>query len=478
MNKKIGLIFLLTFISSYLALQVFSKFLVARQKESDFKETKTIHETVKDRFQLFINTPLSIGLIGSGIFSKSNIKEYVYSWAAKELTVINTELLGLNILDAEGIIARVYPEEKNPATLGKKSQNFEKALNSFEKGEKYYLSEPFKLHQGIKGFALYVPITVDNKIKGWMVPVIDANAFFSNFRIGELDSRYGLIIKDKTTGHKYFETAVRPDDAENIYESEDNKLGRSIIYQSWRLEKPFTLFTPFGNFFISLFFASLGAFICRLYEQRKKAREQIEDIKGVLALTSKEALNNLVEIHTEVNQLGPVILNSPIRKNIDYITNLIEQIDLLQTMAQTNETSHDEEEDFLPLLERSIKIVQDTLDKRNIKINYDQTNLSNIHINANGWLIQNSVVSNVLSHALIHAKTGSAIEVASDSSADTHLITFHVQNTVQGDSTSSGLNFERRMEVARRILRIYQGELILQRDMNEGMIIRLSFPQY
>src|SRR5690606_35835259 len=99
MTKKIGLIFFLSFIASYLTLQGFSKFLVKRQEANDFRETRLIHETVIDRFKLFINTPLSIGLIGSGIFSKSNIAEYVYTWAAKELTIINSELLGLNILD-------------------------------------------------------------------------------------------------------------------------------------------------------------------------------------------------------------------------------------------------------------------------------------------------------------------------------------------------------------------------------------------
>ncbi len=479
MTKKIGLLFFLSFIALYLTLQGFSKFLVKRQEANDFRETKLIHETVIDRFQLFINTPLSIGLIGSAIFNKSNIAEYVYSWAAKELTIINSELLGLNVLNDKGIIARVYPEEKNPATVGKKSQNYENLLKSFHKGEKYYFSEPFKLHQGPKGFALYVPITVENKIKGWMVPVIDANAFFSNFRINELDSKYGLIIKDKETGKKYFETAVLPDDSVKFYESQNNTFGRTIVYQSWRLEKPFILFTPFGNLLISLLLSTLTTFVYRLYDQKKKAKEQLEDIRSILALTSKEALNNLVDIHTEVNQLGPVVLNSPIRKNIDYITNLVEQIDLLQTMAQTNETpEEDHDQVFLPLLEKSIGVVQDTLDKRNINIKYDQSNLSKIHINANGWLIQNSVLSNVLSHALIHAKSGSTIGVASDSSSDAHLISFHIKDTIQADMNNSGLNFERRMEVARRILRIYAGELILQRDMNEGMIIRLSFPQY
>lgn len=478
MKKKIGLIFILTFTASYLALQGFSKVLVSRQEENDFRETKIIHETVIDRFQLFINTPLSIGLIGSGIFSKSDIAEYVYSRAAKELTTINSELIGLNVLDDQGIIARVYPEEKNPASLGKKSQNYEKLLKSFEKGEKYYFSEPFKLHQGPKGFALYVPITDGDKLKGWMVPVIDATVFFSNFRIGDLDSRYGLIIKDKETDKKYYETASKPDNLDKIYESENTNLGRAIIFQSWRVDKPFIVLSNFANIIISLFLAIVSAFICRLYEQKRRTKEQLEDIKGVLTLTSKEALNNLVDIHTEVNQLGPVVLNSPIRKNITYLTNLIEQIDLLQTMAQTNETSEDMDQNFLPLLEEGIRVVQDTLNKRDVQIQYDEDVLSKIKINANGWLIQNSVVSNVLSHALIHAKTGSTIDIASDESTDSYFISFHVQKAIKTDSNNNGLNFERRMEVARRILRIYHGELILQRDMNEGMVIRLIFPHY
>src|SRR5690606_11146188 len=134
---------------------------------------------------------------------------------------------------------------------------------------------------------------------------------------------------------------------------------------------------------------------------------------------------------------------------------------------------------FLPLLKNSIDVVQDTLEKRNIYINYDSARLARVQINANGWLIQNSVLSNVLSHALIHAKSNSTINIVKDGSDEANLISFHIPNTIPGDvNNNNGLTFERRMEVARRILRIYQGELILQRDMNEGMIIRLSFPQY
>lgn len=479
MYKKTSTIFLLSLLIFYFLLQAFTRTLVQRQEAIDAKQTSIIQENVKDRFKLFLNLPLSIGIIGADYFSKDNFLSRHYSPAAETLLRINREILGLNILNKNGLIVRVHPQESNPDAAGRITQNLEALKTSYQKGELFWFSPPFDLYQGKKGFVIYVPIVRDQDLKGWFAPVINAEIFFNRFKLDEFLKSYDLIIKDKETHHHYFSTSDKSLPESKIYETTANIMGREIVFQNWRKNNgDFFQFPWYWNFSLALIFAIISALLVKLYEQRKKAREQLNEISGLLRLTSKEALSNLVDIHSEFNQLEPSdVQRSSFSKNVFYLTNLIEQIDLLQTMAQAKEEIHHEVHSFLPLLERQLEILHEVIEKKDLHINFKNDNLAKVSISANGWLLQNSVLSNVLSHALIYAQSGSTLEIENKSSDESHFITFHVKQILQkGRDGATKMN--RRMEVAKGILHIYHGELFVQNDLAEGMIIRILLPKY
>lgn len=479
MYKKTSTIFLITLLIFYFLLQAFTRTLIQRQEAMDAKQTSIIQENVKDRFKLFLNLPLSIGIIGSDYFSKDNFLSRRYSPAAETLLKINREILGLNIVNKNGLIVRVHPQESNPDAAGRTTQNLQALKNSYEKGELFWFSPPFDLYQGKKGFVIYVPIVQNQELKGWFAPVINAEIFFNRFKLDEFLKSYDLIIKDKVTQHHYFATSGTSLPESKIYETTAHIMGREVIFQNWRKSNgDFFQFPWYWNFALALIFSIIAALFVKFYEQRKKAREQLNEISGLLRLTSKEALSNLVDIHSEFNQLDSSdIQRSSFSKNVFYITNLIEQIDLLQTMTQSKEDIHHEVHSFLPLLERQLEILHEVITKKDLYISFKKENLAKVSISANGWLLQNSVLSNVLSHALIYAQPGSTLEIENKSSDESHFITFHVKRILQkGGDGATKMN--RRMEVAKGILHIYQGELFIQNDLSEGMIIRILLPKY
>lgn len=479
MYKKTSTIFLISLLFFYFLLQAFTRGLIQRQEAIDAKQTSIIQENVKDRFKLFLNLPLSIGIIGADYFSKDNFLTRQYSPAAETLLTINREILGLSILDHEGRIVRVFPVENNPDAKGKITQNFESLKKSYKKGEFFWFSAPFNLYQGKKGFVIYVPIVQSEELKGWFAPVISAEIFFNKFKLDEFIKSYDLVIKDKVSNHHYFSTSEKTMPESKIYETTAIIMGREIVFQNWRKGNgDFFQFPWYWNFVLALIFAIISALLVKLYEQRKKARGQLEEISGLLRLTSKEALSNLVDIHSEFNQLDPSDLQkSSFSKNVFYITNLIEQIDLLQTMAQAKEEIHHEVHSFLPLLERQLEILHEVIQKKELHINFKNENLAKVSISANGWLLQNSVLANVLSHALIYAQPGSTLEIENKSSDENHFITFHVKQILQ-KGRDGATKMDRRMEVAKGILHIYHGELFIQNDLAQGLIIRILLPKY
>ncbi|MCM2348721.1 MAG: hypothetical protein NDI69_01790 [Bacteriovoracaceae bacterium] len=479
--RKITILFFITFFLSYFLLQTFSKLLIQRQEEIDAKQTRILQENVRDRFKLFLKLPLSIGTISAELFSRENdLLKRKFTNAAYTLLDLNTEILGINVVDSEGMIIRVFPPEVNSGAVGKISQNFVALKESYHKGKNYFFSPPFDLYQGLDGFAIYLPIVTNQTLRGWVAIVINSERFFDKFKLFESTDAYHLIIKDKASGRSYFATSAEPTPGTKVYQTVIQEMGRDLVFESWRVDgSSFILFPQYGNLIIAFMLALIVAFMTRLQEQKKKARNQLSDISSLLTLTSKEALSNLVDMHSEINQLEQGKDQEKIcSKNINYITNLIEQIDLLQTMTQSKEGAHHEVHQFLPLLERQLDLLNDIIEKKHLVIQYSKEKLTEVTINANGWLIQNSVLSNVLSHAIIYSQAGSVITIENQSSDETHVITFHIKTVHQKGPESNSLSLDRRMEVAKRILQIYEGELYIQNDLGEGMIIRIKLPSY
>lgn len=467
--KKSFLWFLFFLIIFYFLFQAFFKLLAKNQEDIDIQQTRIIQENVKERFNLFLKLPLNIGLIGADYFAAGNLLKKDYGPFAKELLNINKEILGLNVVDNEGRIVRVFPSQENSQALGKISQNFAFFKSSFDKKEKFWLSPPFKLFQGCNGFAFYVPITNGTELKGWFAPIICTEIFLERFRHAKFFESYELIIKDKATDLSYFSTAIFPDIPVKIHQSEHSLFGRDLIFQSWRKDRDVIYqFPKYWSVLGSFLFSFLLYLLFQFYQQRLRARAQLQEISVLLRFTSKEAITNLIDVQTELSALRP-------KEDITYLSNLIEQIDLLQTMAHSGQGLQDENLDFLPLIQEPLDNLSDIIEKKNLTVNLKRDDFKDVKVSINGWLIQNSVLSSIISHSIIYAEPGSTIEISHSKTHDKHFIVFHTHK-IQSDNDKKAFALDRRLEVAKKVLHVHEGDLFVQNDLAQGMLIRITLP--
>lgn len=479
MVRKSNVIFLAIFIATYLLLQFGFRMIAENQKHMDAQQTRIIQENVKERFTSFLKLPLSIGMLGADIFSRGDLKTLPYGTGLDSSLVNNPEILGLSILDREGKIVRVNPEGTNPSTMGKVSQNLKFLQDSYAKGEPYWFSQPFQLFQGPKGFALYVPIVHEKKLRGWFATIISTELFTERFELAQYSHIYDLTIQDQSTGMNYFSTFDNQPYKEAVmHEMPVKFMERNMKFISWRKEGEVLYHFPWWvSFVFALLFTLILKLITNLLAQKKRAHGQLNDINALLQLTSSEALSKLVDMHHRFNTLELTdIQKNNFQDAVTYLKHLIEQIDLLQTMSLSDEELHQELHGFFPLLLGQIKNFTEVIQQKHLKITYEQDNLDKVMISADGWPLQNSVLSSILSHSIVFAKEGSQISIENKSNDDSYYITFHTHKINREGPDGEATKLDRRLEVARKILQIYKGQLFIQNDLSEGMLIRITLP--
>jgi hypothetical protein len=127
-----------------------------------------------------------------------------------------------------------------------------------------------------------------------------------------------------------------------------------------------------------------------------------------------------------------------------------------------------------PLIKKQIENFEEVILQKELLLIYNEAELSRINITANDIVIQNSVLGNALAHAIVHALPGSRVMIKSEFTESKNYLYIQPQKISQNNES---IIFDRRMDVANKVLRIYDGELSMQKDAAEGMIISIVFPR-
>lgn len=470
MTLRIGFIFLASFLILLLGFHGLSYYIRHQQEHTIRKQSRIILENVKDRFKLFIRVPITVGTLGAEHFATNNLMTKEYGPFNLKLIQLREEIIGLNIMDEKGRIIRVFPKTVNKDAVGHVSQNYSALMKSLIQGDPYWFSPPFQLYQGIYGFAVYFPILSRNELRGWFAIVLSTEAFIKQFKLDQFLKTYNLIIKDKATDRPYFVTGVEASSDKIIHDTTAIVDGRELVFKIWRKNPKELTFFPWNlSIIASLILAFFVVLLYRLNEQKKKVRTQLEDVSTLLKLTSKEALSKLVDLQTEMYKLGS-------GDTIHYITHLIEQIDLLQTTANTKKEIECEDIEILPFILNELDELKDLTDKKNLKININPENFLNVTFYINTWLFRNSILNNILTHLIVNSEAGTGISIEYQKNFNKHTIVFHAQRLHQFEVKESTINMDRRMSVTKKILQIFDGELISDQDLAGGLIIRIILP--
>lgn len=459
---KISLRFIpvILFFVFYGLIQISFTQLRKMEENEDKQETNAILEIVTDRFKRYLELPYMMGVLGQQFLSP-DIRKINYEQYAELVKYSNHEFLGFNILDDKGLIIRTFPDGTNAQAMGRRSQMLGPLLESYEKGDPFYLSPPFRLFQGQQGFVFYFPVKKNDKLQGWYAIVISAQAFLEKFSLHDFLEVYDLNIIDEETKLDYFATSLEPKSKEaRLFSKSLVYFGRKMQFTTWRKEEtPLHTFPWYFSVIFSLVLSAASWFMISLYEQRRRARGQLENISVLLRVTSKEALGNLIDIHSEFNQL-----NIPederferLSRDITYLTNLIEQIDLLQTMAHTREGFAEGEQNFTELFRQQLDNFSEVLRRKHVKVEMSDKEFTDFKLKVNELLFGNSVLSNILSHLLIYIEPNSTLKVTALPKSSRPGVAFQIR-TIPTASHSPKL-VTRRLEVARKVLQLQMGDL-------------------
>lgn len=465
MERKVIFILLVSLPIYFFTLKMISDHFHRQELIKEQAQAKIILENVMERFRLFLDLPHSVGTMGADYFALGAPEDFDYT-PFRRMLETHPEIYGLNVVDANGKIVKAWPYKENEAALGRITQNIEHIQSSYSRGQGEWLSAPFKLYQGEQGFVFYMPILKNNKLKGWFAPVVQMQAFEKKFHLQELLHSYELIIQDVITGSPFFATALAPDNKNTPKEETLKLYDREIRFLCWKklsqlpkpLAKPIILLSAF-------LLSVLTLFIFRLYEQKRKVRNQLKDIGMLLKMTYQEAHTKLIGLHGE--------LKAEKKDAIQYLNNLIEQIDLLQTMTWDEESSSDEIIPLMPFLEGQLVFFSESIENKELTVFWNNHSLQVMNIRGNSALLQNAI-SIVFAHAMILAtpKSKLTIELSLSRDQKTALVTLTVPSETK---LATEVGMERRIEVSRRALQLNDGQLNIQ-EINEGILIHIYLP--
>lgn len=462
MSKKSLTVFISIFALSYLLLSGLFRVLENRQSSQNEKEIRLIHESIKDRFKIFLASPLTISLVGAQYFAKGKLEVVDYGIFSEDVLTHNREILGLTVINADGKIVRVFPERTNRNTLGKTTQHIKTLKASFEKKEKYWLSHPFELYQGQRGFAFYTPILEDGELKGWFASIISSKEFFDHFRLAEYLKSFELVIRDQLTDEAYFASAS--DQGITAHVSKATIENRDLVFKYWAKSSTVMALIPwYVSLLFCLLIAALASMINHQMELRKLSRLQLGDIRSVLRMTAKEAVTKLVDLRTDKKQD---------QKELTYLSNLVEQIDLLQTMSNPETELETENYELLPLVESELSDMQEVIEKKRIKVLFDSTAMRTLNVVVNERLVQSGVIHHVLIHLLVFIREHSTLEILHQEKQQSYELVFHALEVTGPEAFQT----DRRFEVAKKVMHICGGELSLENHEAKGLLIRIVFP--
>ena len=473
-GTKILLAFVISFFATYGFINLVISQINHREQLVHKEAAQILQNEISEQFNRILDVTFVIGQLSSVYIFDQHINNSSYEVLVKKVLDEKEFILGLNQLNIDGKIITIYPLELNQGAMGKISQNYSEVLKSYQRKEKFWFSPPFQLYQGETGFVFYIPIEAQGKLMGWMAPVISSRLFFEHFRTMDFFNKYELVIKDGLTGNVYFGTGLPPKDAK-IEEAKSKMWERDILFHSWPKTNNPKFAMPFlWRFIICLFTGLFFGMMMKIHLQKRKAYARLENISDLLKLTSNEALSKLMDIQSEYLKIGSTgfLSTSVVEKDVQSVTNLIEQIELLQNIAGS-EQLHEETFEILPIISEHIKELRDVISKKNLDLKIDGNSFKEIMITGNKWLVSNTVLKNALSYSALISRPEGKIEITHVKTPGQCSTIFHIDKVYEEEIYTT-FKIDRRLMVARNVMDLLNGNIAIHEDGSGGMILKLT----
>lgn len=463
MNSKLGLllIFIVASLGFYFVIDVAEEIHLKQEEKEDAARTEIILENLADRFNLFLDLPRNLGIFAQGYYEKNSYQKDHAPFVETQKKL--PELLGISFLASDGLIFKSYPYEKNKQAIGKISQNYPFLKASYDKNEKSWTSPPFSLFQGERGFTIYTAIETNGVLQGWIAPIITINAFEKKFSLGSLFRDYGIIITDVETGQHYISNGIVESSHHAVVEKSISSSGRKILIQGWSKSPSFSKLLPSSwQIPIALFIGTIITSAFFLFFQRLRDKSRLKDIRTLLQLTGKDAFKRLIGLQNEFRE-----------EDMTFFVNLIEQVDLLQSIVSDEDLLDKEDLNLREILDSQTDQLQELLDSKFIHINLDGQ-FEKVTLKANRWLFENLVIGGILTHALVLAKKNSTVNLTIEEASPLQEEALCLKFITLGHERITKI-LNRRLVAVSRAIQMEGGDMQILGGMDEEVCIRLIF---
>jgi len=448
---------------SFGIIEGIDRYFIKKEKNRLQSYFERIAVDTADRLDQYIKSHYTIALT---LVDSLDTNTWNYGTHVKEVVNLHDEYIGVNLINDKGLIIKVYPENLNRSSLGKISQNYPK----FKEGTKnsiYWLSPIVDLFQGTKGIVLYLPLQKKNgTTKGWLALVIDTQKLFMKIKSAEFLRNSELLIRDSETQSLAYSSGIEPDFQNTIFGSKEvDFLNRKMILKVWPKQAltNFQIIPYWAKFFIWLILTFLGLYGMKLAAQKKNAQSKLLDINLMLKLTTKDVINRFLDRDfTEEDK-------------DQFISNLLEQIDLLKTLSQDEDTLEEKNIVILDLINQQTELFREVIQKKKIKFFIDRDSFKGIEFKGNEWLIQNCLITNIMLHLLKNSQEEAEIKITHEKKSNQHYFRFENRYPIE-NSKNDPFAINRRLEVATKIAQLYKGQFLLSKESENQLKITLILP--
>jgi signal transduction histidine kinase len=464
--------------------------LEAKRNDLMLNQAKVIQNEVHERLRLYLHGTMGARIVASAFWEQIIVEDNEYRKLADALVTEFPEIYGVNQVEPNGLISRVYPEEKNRRAKGLISQNIQFLKASLERNEKFWFSPPFDLYQGERGFVCYVPLNRQGKHLGWLAIVITTDRFFDYFTDNEFGKNFHVEVVDSKTGQHYIDGPVSSADyrGELLFKNTLTQFGREIVVKVWPkndITPPaFPWLVPLG---LALLVSLIATLAFSWWTQREEALQSLASLNNLLRLTihdtaaSLTSIKGYLEIMKNDSSLVPI---ERLSRHVGFIVDLLDQMKLVRHLSTSNESWKKERLPLLDLVLEVSEVMSERLRNKDILLRYDPEALSQAHMTLNRGLFAHSVLVNLLSNAIMFSPLGSTIVISHRVVDGMHEVDvldrgpgvpeLTLKQLKQKKLNDAGTSFG--LLIAQQVVELHGGELQFHNSVDGASIVRVRIP--
>jgi signal transduction histidine kinase len=493
--KKFGVFFLIFFCLTMTAMMAVHKIREKNRKDLLSSQAQIIGENIEEQFSNYFEQIAFSSIQLNNIRAIKNLSKKELYQFYDEVLKNHPSVLGINKINAQGIIDEVYPVDNNKGALGKTTQSLTE-LNDPLNIEDVWVSNPFQLYQGMQGFGFYVRT---EKLKNdWLAVVITSEGFFKQFIPNALGENFHIVFEESDSQKEYLRSAeISPlVPASTIQVHKFPFYNRNFTITIWPKRQNFSTSMPWlWSLALSFIITALATLAFVWWNKDYESKTRLEELNQLLRLTIHDTSNSLTAIkgYLEIMKDDPDLVPvERLSKHVSFIIDLLDQIKVMKQLTSTTQDWKLSEHTLLQIILEVSDILSDRLKAKKLSLTYNPEQFVNVRLLVNRSLFSHSVIGNLLNNAIKFSPDSTNISIGYHQEDRFHVIEIIDQG--QGISLENIFNVKKRkmntsspgtrgeegsgfgLMIVQQVIELHRGKIEFTHSAEGGTIARVFLP--